>query len=78
MPDIDGVRGLAVMIVLAFHLVANTFPTSWVERAMVGVINYGSYGIELFFVLSGFRITGILYDARNKPHYFHNLYGSIL
>ena len=65
------------MIVLAFHLVANTFPTSWVERAMVGVINYGSYGIELY-VLSDFLITGLLYDAHNKPHYFRNFFGSIL
>jgi peptidoglycan/LPS O-acetylase OafA/YrhL len=63
-PVLDGVRGL----------VGNTVPTNWVERAIVGVTNYGSYGVELFFVLSGFLITGILYDARNQPHYFRNFY----
>src|SRR5258708_3665905 len=74
MPVLDGVRGLAVLLVLVFHFVGNTLPTSSVERAIVGVTNYGSYGVELFFVLSGFLITGILYDAHNKPHYFRDFY----
>jgi peptidoglycan/LPS O-acetylase OafA/YrhL len=63
-----------VLAVLLFHFVGNTQPTNAFERVLVGAAGYGLYGVDLFFVLSGFLITGILYDSRSKPNYFRNFY----
>src|SRR6201997_3361743 len=74
LPVLDGVRGLAVLMVLLFHFVGDRPPSSWGDGAIVHVTGFGAYGVELFFILSGFLITGILYDTHNGPHYFRNFY----
>jgi len=53
---LDGVRGIAILLVLAFH-------TQGVGR----LAEFGWSGVDLFFVLSGFLITGILVDSANEP-----------
>jgi len=74
LPALDGVRGLAILAVLLFHFVAQTTSTNSFEHVVNKVLNYGSLGVDLFFVLSGFLITGILYDSQSSPHYFRNFY----
>jgi peptidoglycan/LPS O-acetylase OafA/YrhL len=73
-PALDGVRGLAIALVLLYHFVAQTVPTNALEAAVVRPLSYGLLGVDLFFVLSGFLITGILYDARQERHGLRNFY----
>jgi peptidoglycan/LPS O-acetylase OafA/YrhL len=74
LPALDGVRGLAILAVLLFHFVAPTRPHGPVDAAITWLFAYGALGVDLFFVLSGFLITGILYDSRADPAYFRNFY----
>ena len=74
MPVLDGVRGLAIALVLVLHFIGDARPTSSFERGLMFVCGYGGYGVDLFFVLSGFLITGILCDARSDRFYFRNFY----
>jgi peptidoglycan/LPS O-acetylase OafA/YrhL len=74
LPVLDGVRGLAILMVLLFHFVANTTSTNRFEAGVNYLLSYGALGVDLFFVLSGFLITGILYDSRADPRFFRNFY----
>jgi peptidoglycan/LPS O-acetylase OafA/YrhL len=76
MPELDSLRGLAILLVLIYHgivppLHARLSPLGdW----LLSLAGYGWIGVNLFFVLSGFLITGILLDKRNQPGYFRNFY----
>ena len=71
---LDGVRGLAILLVLFVHFVGDAPAHGAAERVVVKLANYGVWGVDLFFVLSGFLITGLLVDARGTPRYFRNFY----
>jgi peptidoglycan/LPS O-acetylase OafA/YrhL len=71
----DGVRGVAILIVVVHNsaFVERSSP-SFLLKLTSAVTATGWVGVELFFVLSGFLITGILIDALGSPRYFRNFY----
>lgn len=78
MPELDTIRGIAILLVFWFHGFEFFIPTStrapaW-ERLFLAAANQGWAGVNLFFVLSGFLITGILLDSANKPKYYSRFY----
>jgi peptidoglycan/LPS O-acetylase OafA/YrhL len=72
-PELDGVRGIAILLVLAHHLLPATAESLHL-KALQGFFESGWIGVDLFFVLSGFLITGILFEGLNGDHYFRNFY----
>ena len=64
LPALDGLRGIAILLVIVSHYLG----LHWRSATI------GWTGVNLFFVLSGFLITGILLDSKEKPRYFRNFY----
>ena len=58
--ELDGLRGMAILMVVAFHYNLAPF--------------LGGVGVDLFFVLSGFLLGGTLLDKKEAPNYFKAFY----
>ena len=72
---LDGLRGIAILAVVVMHCamfasVRDDIREHWLTRTL----QLGWTGVDLFFVLSGFLITGILLRTKERPHYFRNFY----
>jgi len=76
---LDGLRGFAILAVVAFHAM-------FLDVGLLGAVRpaptdlyptfalLGWCGVDVFFVLSGFLITGILLRTKGAPGYFRNFY----
>ena len=69
LPELDGLRGLAILWVVLYHCHPRLEGT-WLYSTSI----WGWSGVILFFVLSGFLITSNLLTARDKPRYYHNFH----
>jgi peptidoglycan/LPS O-acetylase OafA/YrhL len=68
-PQLDAVRGLAILVVMA-HNISLKYPVLHSERWL----RDGWMGVDLFFALSGFLIAGLLLDTKASRNYFKNFY----
>lgn len=77
MPELDTIRGIAVLLVIFFHGFGFRYGLqglSGFPRLFVAATLPGWVGVNLFFVLSGFLITGILIDTKSRADYYHRFY----
>jgi peptidoglycan/LPS O-acetylase OafA/YrhL len=69
LPELDGLRAIAILLVLFSHHLA-AIPIASIRY----VVEMGWVGVDLFFVLSGFLIGGILLDQRRATNYYRVFY----
>ena len=72
--SLDGLRGVAILLVLFTHLLPYRPAHSSLMRVFNALAGCGWAGVNIFFVLSGFLITGILYDSKGEEFFFRNFY----
>jgi len=78
-PVLDGVRAYAVLLVCLVHFFQVDETGLYEANKYLGIFLFkfsqiGLRGVELFFLLSGFLITGILIESKNSPKYFTTFY----
>lgn len=73
--ELDGLRGLAVVMVLGWHFLGAMMDrTGAFSEFIYAATIFGRTGVDLFFVLSGFLIIGILADEKDNPGLFRTFY----
>jgi len=75
-PELDGIRGLAILLVLIFHYIVEVASFNVDGRIRTTILCFALTwsGVDLFFVLSGFLIGGILLDAKHADNYYRTFY----
>ncbi len=73
LPALDGLRAFAVLLVFADHFGGGSHGGR-VLTILNQIRQRGWVGVDLFFVLSGFLITGILFDTQNDSHFFRRFF----
>lgn len=66
-PELDGIRGIAICLVIASHYAV-------FARQLFQLPQFGWVGVDIFFVLSGFLITGVLLNLKGQPGAFRTFY----
>ena len=74
---LEGLRGVAILMIMLRHfyneeIIRDGYPI--IGPIMTKLAVAGNYGVELFFVITGFLITNILLDSENRPNFFRNFY----
>jgi peptidoglycan/LPS O-acetylase OafA/YrhL len=75
-PELDGIRGIAILLILVYHYFNNLIlPNASALNNLLTRLTATTWtGVDLFFVLSGFLIGGILLDNQQARHYFQAFY----
>ncbi|HET9100292.1 MAG TPA: acyltransferase [Acidobacteriaceae bacterium] len=73
-PELDGIRGIALIAVMMSHSGPFILNNSLFSKVLVYAMIPGWSGVELFFVLSGYLITGILLRSKTAQNYFSSFY----
>ncbi len=74
LPALDALRGLAILGVTLYRFGGGSEGAASAGDHVIPGMELGARGVDLFFVLSGFLITGILFDAKAKQRFFTNFY----
>jgi peptidoglycan/LPS O-acetylase OafA/YrhL len=78
LPELDGIRGIAALMVVFHHLCFTEIdPTQWtsgIVSHLYSLASFGDAGVDVFFVLSGFLISSLLIRDRESPDYYRDFY----